>query len=243
MDTPDELEKFLSLLPGSVRDGLYPVSNDDFEYPYMLHVSIDRKIKEFVPSVTRRTANNEDRTVARISTAPTLLGCFAGYMKGVSDSLYPDNGWRGGWYVYALPFKQALVPNKKLLFDQKTTDEHWLVTYNQETINYPAEIIAKCFYKEVVALPRTKGWPAYRVKLAIEVLGDKPVRYCKGVVLTKGTWLIEGPDPASPGITWKSRNEYQITELDPKTYKESKKLSADLLSHSPLPPSYLWSES
>ena len=53
--------------------------------------------------------------------------------------------FKGGWYIYALPYKYALQPNVNLVHDANRSSEVWLVPYSKETKEYKGEIIAKVF--------------------------------------------------------------------------------------------------
>ena len=85
----------------------------------LLHVSRDPKIKKFTPIVSHRTAANEDRTVARICGAPTVVGCLQAYQEQ-----YNDFHRNVGWTIYGIPFDEALQPNGHLVYDATRTGEH-----------------------------------------------------------------------------------------------------------------------
>jgi hypothetical protein len=240
MSTSAALDSFVALLPGPVAKGVTVVTPHDIGSPVLLHMSRDSKIKKFIPNVTRRTGMDENRSVPRISTAPTLLGCFVGYCAARSDYMYPDyegKMYKGGWYVYGIPFQHAIKPNTKLLYDQKNSGEHWLVTYSPETREYPAEIMAKVFYSDVTAIPRSGKNPTYRCTIMIEVLSTLPLAFSKKHTLTKGCWKITGAEPTGNVESWKDDDDYIVEPVNKGDYTSVKKLAADMLS---IPVSFGW---
>jgi hypothetical protein len=239
------MENFLSLLPDKVKKGVKVVTAAQLGMDHLLHISTNGKIKEFIPFITQRSANNEDRTVPRISTAPTLLGCLIGYGAASCDFLtdpdgeYGDSSYRGGWYIYGIPFEKALKPAPGLLWDQRYTDEHWLVTYSEDTRVYKPTIFGKCFYKSITSVGRTGKVPFKRVTFLVEINQDVTIRLGATVNLTKGYWTIEGDEPTTNVESWKHDSDYTVKEITKAEYTAAKKVTADLLSI-PLPTSFSW---
>src|SRR5690606_41835575 len=103
------------------RKELTPIEAKDLIGP-PLHLSTNPRIKEFIPSVTDRTANKEDRSIARVSTAPTILGCLIGYVKAWDDFYWPDSDKQNNLLqmltIYQFDVEAVIKPSKKLLFDQ-----------------------------------------------------------------------------------------------------------------------------
>lgn len=229
------MENFLSLLPDKVKKGVKVVTAAELGMDHLLHISTNGKIKEFIPFITQRSVDSEDRSVPRVCTAPTLLGCLIGYGIASDDFLNPPesrDSYKGGWYIYGLPFEKAIKPAPSLLEDQRCGDEHWLVTYNTDTRVYAPVMIGKCFYKEITALGVSNDIPIRRVKMLVEIAADIPVKLGASITLTKGYWEIEGDEPVLKSDSWKNDKAYTVTEIDKETYNGSKKLSADLLSFS-----------
>jgi hypothetical protein len=239
------MENFLSLLPDKVKKGVKVVTATELGINHLLHISTNGKIKEFVPFITQRSANNEDLTVPRICVAPTLLGCLIGYGAASCDFLtdpdgeYGDSSYRGGWYIYGLPFEKALKPSAGLLWDQKYTDEHWLVTYSESTRVYKPTIFGKCFYKEIISVGRTGKVPFKRVKFLVEISQDVTIKLGGAINLTKGYWMIEGDEPTTNVESWKHDGGYTVSEITKAEYSVTKKLTANLLSI-PLPTCLGW---
>lgn len=235
MSTREEMDEFIRLLPDSTGAGLTVVTPAEIPEGQLMHISKNGKIKTFTPSVTSRTASKEDRSVPRVSTAPSLLGCLAGYAAAKWDVL---NNWqgnnkdfKGGWYIYNLPFEFALKPVPKLLVDQKATDEHWLVTYSVDTRHYDPSIIGKFFYESITSLVRSNDNPFMMCTMKIEVFPGQKVHFAKGVILTEGYWSVYGPEPTNNIANWKQAKAYVVTSIPKGDWAISKKFSADLLSH------------
>lgn len=235
------MEQALALLPDNVKKELSVVSSAELGTDKLLHISTDPKIKQFVPNITKRTANNENRSVPRISTAPSLLGCLIGYCAAALDFSQGDHhpDWLGGWYIYGIPFELALKPSPKLLHDQRNSDEHWLITYSETTRSYAPTKLGKFFYRSVISQARTGKRPFKEVVMLVEVATDHPVLFAGKVQLTKGYWEITGPEPSFNVEFWNQDKLYTVKSISKGDYRTTKSLSADLLSYTP-PPSAKW---
>lgn len=235
----EAIEQWLSLQPANIRKAVEFLSAE--QAGPMYHMSLDGDIKRFTPYVTRRAAYKENISVPRVSVAPSIMGCFIGYVSSWSDIAWPDHKnkkFKNGWYLYRLPYEYCIKPDKKQLFDQEQSNEHWLVTYSPETREYKGEIVAKMFYSELLMSPKTGKVPEYSVKLVVEVLSD-PILFGADKVLEKGTYLIEGPAPEVHG-EWSDIKPYTIKSIGYAEYARLKGLSADMLSLNPPPASFAW---
>lgn len=234
----DELRAYFARLPKDVASELTPVRAAKLPHPYLLHISRDNKIEKFVPSVTKRSLEGEDRTVARISTAPSLAGCIMGYASDIHDFMNrpttrSGDGSRkvkfaGGWSIYGIPFEYALVPTKKLLPDVRRTEERWLVNYSQRFVEYPAMLLGKFFYESVTHVAGKEGTDTI-LSMVVEVLTDDPVIFDNKHVLTKGFWklTIAGLHASR---RWDQIPVVECERLDQKVYDERKTLIASMLS-------------
>lgn len=214
MSTISKLKTYLNIQHTRVRDGVEVVDTKTLTYP-LLHISTNHNIKEFIPSVTRRTAKNEDRSMPRVSVAPSLLGCFIGYVIGWDAFYWPEQKGKKllqDWVVYGFETPYALKPNVKLLYDQKLSDEHWLVGYSQDTQVYKPVKLAKGFYKEARLIARPNMTPLAIVTILIHVY-DEPILFAEGIVLTKGYWKIEGPEPLY-AKNWKESKLYKVAQTN-----------------------------
>lgn len=235
MATYDDYDRMVKLLPRTVGKSLSIVSAGVLNHQ-LFHMSTSDRIRKFTPGVTRRTGNRENRSVPRVSTAPTLLGCFIGYCAARGDFMFnstkADKTYHHGWYLYRIPFEFALKPEPKLLYDQLNSDEHWLVTASEDTREYKADIVAKCFYGQITFKARTGKSPTPVTTMYVQVF-DESVPFGQTTVLTKGCWRIEGPDPSNHVEFWKDDEEYTVTNIDQGEWVKVKKISADLLSYAP----------
>lgn len=159
METEDkeykQIETFLEKQKPKVRANAVIIEAPE-DYPYMLHGSLDDNIKAFTPRLSERYAKGfEDRTVDRIHVSETLVGCIMG-MDELSDylkyNMFTEEErelFKGGWYVYAIPYKYALKPNSNLVGSEIISKEVWLVPYSKETKEYKGEVIAKVFLESL----------------------------------------------------------------------------------------------
>lgn len=235
----DAIKQWLDLQPTNIRKGVEFVSAE--EAGPMYHMSLDGEIKKFTPYVTRRAAQKENISVPRVSVAPSIMGCFIGYVAAWGDITWPNyDGKRhkNGWYLYDIPYEYAIKPNKKQLFDVEQSNEHWLVTYSPQTREYKGNIIAKMFYAELKMLPQTGKDPQYMVKLLIDVQREGGVLFGGDKVLDKGYWMIDGPSPEVHG-QWEDIKPYTVNKIGYGEYAKLKGLSADMLSLNP-PPAFKW---
>src|SRR5574343_59645 len=190
-----DFERTLELLPDSVANGLKVVKPEDLPGGALYHISTNRNIKRFVPCISKRTMDGEDRSVPRICVAPTIVVCMLGY-----GAVYTDfHGWdnkndkavnKAIWQIYDIPFKFAIRPVKKLLPDQKDTDEHWLIAYNRETREY---IPRKVGLVQMVGYRSgyLKGALVDELTLIAKVDAGEKVYFNNDLVLEAGTWLLK----------------------------------------------------
>jgi hypothetical protein len=215
MATHKEMETFLSLQPTAIQLGVQITEAKDLPGP-LLHVSTNPSIKGFVPSVTHRTGKGENRSVARVSTAPSLLGCLIGYVQGWDNFYWPEAKKNGEllqrWVVYRFDTPLSLLPNTKLLFDQKQSDERWLVGYSKDTQSYIPIKTARGFYKDVLLIGRPGKVPFKMMTLLVEVMEDS-LLFSKNIRLTKGFWEIKGPEPTGNVKAWDSDRNFKVRAI------------------------------
>ena len=231
----EDMDRFVNLLSEKVKSNLEVITPEGLGQDYFLRISMDKMPKEgYAPRISHRQASSEDRTVPRITCAPTLLGCFLGYATVVQDFINFDpkkqehSRYKQGYYIYSLDFQEALRPNNKLVYDQSHTDEHWLVPYSEETRYYQGRLIGKVFITKLERESRTNAEPYQQVTFFIEINKDDGIYFGKNVLLKKGYWKIVGPGVIND--TWKQDSKYKVFEIDKETYMEQKELSAGLLS-------------
>lgn len=149
-----QIEAFLEKQKPKVRANA-TITEAEEDYPYMLHGSINDSIEVFTPRLAERYAKgSEDRTVERVHVAETLVGCIMAmdelsyYLQYNIDEEEAEV-FKGGWYIYAIPYQYALKPNVNLVYDAGRSNEVWLVPYSKETKEYKSEIIAKVFLESM----------------------------------------------------------------------------------------------
>ena len=245
MTDKEEIIEWLDTTPDKVQRNVKVVTPEDIEQSFLLHISKDTNLKKFIPVIGVRQQNGEDRTMPRVSVAPTLLGCFIGYaataLDLVSSKEQSSNEYekfKGGFVIYSVEFKAALKPNIKLLPDTNWTDEHWLVAYSKDTSSYVPEAAGKLFYQSVRFITKSGKAPDVDVVIYIEVTRDDGVTFSKNISLKKGYWTIEGPHHYGVS-SWKDDKEFKVKEISKSDYQSAKKASADLLSYVDKVPAYL----
>jgi hypothetical protein len=206
------------------------------QHERLLHISINPNIKKFVPNVSRRTAGKEDRSVPRVSVAPTLKGCLIGYVSDLNDFSSDWSDWKGGWYIYGFENETVLRPNKSILFDAEETGECWLVPYSKEKWNYPSNLIGKFFYRQVTttALSDKKNTRLYHIQMILEI-SDGSIKFDEDNVLDKGFYRIE----FERSFNFEQYDLLEIDKLSSSEWTKLKGLHADKLSFQE-PPSLNW---
>jgi len=238
-----DMDKYLETRSSRVQDNVEIMTPDDYNgYPYMLHVSKNTTIKEFIPQIGDRQGESEDRTTPKVCVAPAVYSALMGYANLFDENVRPHlvreetPHFKGGYVVYAFDYGCALRPNKKLVYDADMTDEHWLVAYNEDTATYKGKQIAKLF---VNSLTINKAGSAsnnfevrYTTELFIEVTDNEyGLQFTHDQLLKKGYYRSIGPDPLTLR-NYKSTKQITIEAISEAEYKEKKKLSAALLSAS-----------
>lgn len=243
MDSVDQLEKWLEHASEKVQRNVEIVTPVELEQDFLLHMSTNTSIRKWIPLIGRRQAASEDRTVPRITVAPTILGCFIGYAQAdadfrvlAADGTKEEEGYKGGWKLYAFPFEAALKPNNKLVYDAKYSDETWLTTYSPETVEYTAINAGKMFFRSIRMIARSGRKPYTEVELFAEITKEGGVRFSKNHHLDKGFWKVEGPYQMHVS-SWQDDKEFTVKQITREDYMSAKMAHADLLS---LPPHQRW---
>jgi hypothetical protein len=239
-----DMDKYLETRSQRVFDNVEIITPEDHNgYPYMLHVSKNTNIKEFIPQIGDRQGTSEDRTTPKICVAPAVYSALMGYAMMFDENVRPhlvkeeSPHFKGGYVVYAFDYRCCLRPNKKLVYDADMSDEHWLVAYNEDTSSYKGKQIAKFFVNSLiiskVGSDKTLD-VAYTTELYIEVMDkDHGLQFTHDTILKKGYYRSIGPDPLVIR-NYKSTKSVVIETISETQYKEKKKLSAALLS-APVP--------
>ncbi len=243
MERIDSLKETLAIYAPNVKKNVEIVSKEKLGQDYLLHISVDPKIKDFVPMVSQRTSKNEDRTVARVCTAPDIAGCILGYASDLNDfsNLEITKGvWNGGYYIYDIPFELALRPSWKLVYDVEFTNEHWLVAFDKQSVKYPAKIVGKLFYASVKT-SRIEGGKYKRREIEMYVQIDKEggINFNSKWHLDKGYWKVVAYGLHNVDHYEDQPEELSVSSISKGEFDSVKKLSADMLSHCE-PASFHW---
>ena len=232
---------YLDTLSEKVKRNVAVVTPETLGINYFLHISSNTNIKEFIPQIGTKQAPSEDRTVARVTVAPSILGCLIGHAcsdyeflelksNGVADPKKDiRTPYKGGYKIYSLPFKVALKPTKNLVYDSKVSDEHWLIAYNKESANIIPESAGKMFYRSIRYVGTSNNTPRADVTIYVEVTKEGGIAFSKKHYLTKGYWVIEGPI-FQQVEKWTDDSSFTSKEITASEYKAIKEESAALLS-------------
>lgn len=244
MVSRDELKLmagFLNRLPETVGKSMRVVAStgpDD----YLYHISQDFELTKLEPRVPRRALENENFSIPRICVAPTVTGCIRGYTKDVADFVNYSSAEKqaGRWALYGIPFRLSVCPAGSLLPDVKTSDERWLVTYDENTVTYEPVLLAKYFYHTVSFTAARKDYPTVEVELYIEVLTQTPIQFSHDVILPQGFWSVRLKN-LHGAKRWDRGYEVVTKKISEQFYRDTQTLVASMLSlESFLPPSSKW---
>lgn len=196
--------------------------------PFMLHISRNPLIKGFTPTIGFRQAKTEDRTVPRVCVAETVVGCMIGYASMLYDfqtNVDPaKKDWRGGYYIYAIDYEAALVPNNKLVYDAAMSGERWLVNYTQGTNVYKHRVIGKMFIRNVVT-ERKENINHIDCNIYLET--REAIWLNAHQKLEPGFYILTGPIPDQVK-NYKAKS-YQIKTIDKSEFESVRKLTVSLL--------------
>lgn len=224
MTTPADIERWKALLPSDKQGEVKVRSAEEMGQPFMYHVSMDHVLRTMTPSVTRRTLSAEDRAIPRISVAPTLAGCILAYQSCGYDF---ESDAYNGWYVYGLPYQHAVRPSKALLPDVEITDEHWLVTFDPDTVVYKPRPIAKFFIERIHTTRRLR-------KVLTTFTGYIDVIDVGGLVVAEGKVLKPGRYSLSWNredlVNYKAADHFQFDRVSSTEYKTIRDSTVSLLS-------------
>lgn len=229
-----DLDVYMETRSSFVQENVEIVSVADMEYPYMLHISTDKNIKEFIPFIGDRQGKKEDRTTPKVCVSSELFSAMLGYAAVLDENIYTrytlENNphFKGGYVVYAIPYIHALRPNKKLVWDADMSNEHWLVAYNDASRVYkPKDIVCKFFVTSITIQRIGDFKSSIEVEIYMEAIEPFPVTPHE--FLDKGYWYYKGPD-ISTIRNYKSTKSLKFVSISKSEYLDKKKLAAALLS-------------
>lgn len=240
------LEDFFKLHPADLRRKVRIVTPDVLGQTHMLHISKDPTIKVFKPNVTRRAAHREDRSVPRVCVAPSLVACMYGYSSilyeysnDINTTYYSGDKnvkWNGGWVIYGLPYHVALFPNEQLVPQGPSSDEHWLVTYDENSAQFKPVMMGD-FYVESVMQTHVKGRKQSVVELMVRVTHPEGLFLDQQHMLEPGCWNVRVRNFDSvDGVA--GRGTMDLARITDEQYDTRRKLS--LSAEVYRPPSAQW---
>ena len=238
-----EIKDFLALQSKGVQEHSTIVTPADLGALHSLH--IDKNTPPvFEPRMPKSAMPSENDTCARITAAATLLGCYYGYFRGETDlhdgSVKVDNEndpFLGGYVISKLAFNYALKPDATLVADAERSEELWLVSYNQPTLQYVPVKIGKMFVHRLTYIPVNGKEPDITAVIYIENSD------------TTGMWL-DRKNKIGVGyykVTIDSTNQFErsiyntdlvIVKVTKEEYETTKNLQATMLEYKE-PPKYI----
>jgi hypothetical protein len=236
----NEIKDFLELQSPTVRENVTIVDCDVVGQSFMLH--IDKQTpKEFIPMMPRGAALSENNTTARVTVAPSLMGCFIGYARalhdfeqGNTDEMKKDFGYMGGYEISAIDFNYLEV-NQKLVFDAPRSQEHWLVAYNDATQVYKSKQVGKIFIKEVTMSSVHGSVPVVNYTIYFECNSPDGFLLTATQKVDLGFYkvIVNGDD-------CKVESNFILKRISSEEYMEAKRFSAQLLSRQEKPTYLAW---
>lgn len=228
-----------------VQDNSTEVTNVTIGQSYMLHID-KNPIPVFWPMLPKSAQDSENVTTPRITVSPHLLGCLVGYdspgsllsrshedlFKGTDpEAIKEDDAFRGGYLIHALDFKHALRTNDKLAPSSTASDEHWLVTYDEETKEYPSRLVGKVFLTNLNLTPMSGQGPKAEIVMQVEVFDEQGFNFNTDIFLKKGYHQIRFVWLDDKKASIHNVTDLYVEEIPEEVYKEDKRLHATNLHY------------
>lgn len=138
----------LALYSPAVRKNTKVAHNSEFPTPIAYHITEPGVPNPFWPRLPASAAPSEDKTVPRIISASTLVGCMNGATYILSNARDTKKGRdeRVNYYhILGMNFEWCLLPNSELVYDAEDTQEQWLVAYDKGTRSYRHFLVGEFF--------------------------------------------------------------------------------------------------
>ena len=236
MDEITDVKKWLELQAPKVRNNVEIVDNSEGDGPGLFHITHDRDPGKFIPVIGHRQGYEEDRTVPRICVSTSFLGTVLGhssfeyYFENLDLNRKDSRGivYRGGFYLFEFEYIVAIKPSEKLVGDQKVSDEHWLVTYNKDTVLYKPRMVGKVV--PVSLTTEFTGSKKPRVTAIYYVQMDKKIQFSKNKTIGPGCYKVVSP--ASYQIeSHRDDENIKITKVSESEFEKIKKEVTVMESH------------
>jgi hypothetical protein len=232
-----EIQEFLTLQPNVVKQNCSIVSSENAQQKFMLR--IDKFTPDvFIPNMPKSAMPSENTNTPRITVAPTLIGCMIGYFRierDVQDGTHPDaHGhlkFAGGYTINKLDYRHCLLPNENMVGDAKSSQEHWLVPYSIDSVEYEPNVIGQIFVSSVTYLPNSGHWPGVRIEMYLKLEKEDEIQLLPGRKVKPGHYRYT---VYWPNVRLRSVEDVNslvsVEAIDATTYNEVKKAKADMLS-------------
>lgn len=217
-----QFQEYVKLQNDKVKRNIKEVTNESLGQSFLLH--IDGKTPNyFIPMMPRRAAPSEDNTVPRVTVSDTLLGCIIGY-SAVSHDFHTQK--TNGLYINKIDFDYCLQPSTKLVYDADITNEHWLVTYNKDTIKYKPVTIGKMFVHKIT-YDRSAGntLTDETAEILIEIEDNIKIKFSESIMLSKGYYR------AIIDMTHWEEDKLKVNKISAVEYAKHKNVSASMLDN------------
>lgn len=234
-----ELENISKIYNPRVLKNIEIVTPETLKQDSLFHIALEKRPK-FFPNISKRAGAQEDNTLTRVHVAPTLMGCWFGYATAayLAASYVPETKkgpntinspkpsiYKGGFYIHEIPFRCAIKPNKTLVYDADLTDEIWLVSYNEYTKTFPAQVIGMMFINKVSYIPRTGKTPMEVCSVCVKIEKGKSLKFSLNnehqkitkecpEIIKEGFWMFDVNE-----TTHEVTNFISIKEKDFNEYK------------------------
>lgn len=242
-DSLSDMKAWMKLQANETKGELKIVSSEDGKIPFMLHVDRN-EIDTFVPRINTTFGEDENKTIPRVTVAPTLHGCLMGYSPtrvlfdhwdghAYTKKNNPDDPYRQGYVIHKIDYLHAISPTREMVDDVRHSDEHWLVNYAPKQKDYPAQAIGHIIITSVSLNAKpgkagrdqpeqvVSGYIKHTCKEGIGFTYDKP--------LPPGTYMFTmSMNPK--GVKDPSMMCVPVAESE---YDQNKKLYAAVLSDQP----------
>lgn len=173
----------------------------------LLHISVDNKIRKFIPMVSTRGLATEDRTVPRVSTSVSITTCIAG--AGYIDHYFNQDDFDGLFTIYGFDVDKVYVPSRTLVADATQNKETWLIGDDVPNSTYKAIKVGEFFIEGISKLRDKRRWNhTILVNVYKRGVWLTPDRY-----LEPGYYRVEGFNVEPKTKTFKMRAGMTITEV------------------------------
>lgn len=233
-----DIQNYLNLQAQEVFDNVEIVDPSKFGTTYALH--IDKRAPDiFIPRMPKSAAPMENDSCPRVTVACTVIGCYIGYFRGETDLIRGSNNpenldthkkYLGGYEISRVDFKHALKPNSKLVFDAETSEELWLVPYNEEAASYEPIPVGKIFTKEVRYTQVTNNRPRMELIMYLENNKEPELLIMPGMKVGIGHYRLHVNWESILVRSVKTDDSIKVVQITEDEYEENKRLSAAMLS-------------